>query len=63
MEMLENICSLPTYQHIGIIILVQLCLGFVNLYLSKTEKVESNSIAELVFNTFVGIIRRLTKGK
>lgn len=61
MDFIDNVCSLPAYQHIGIIILVQFMLGFVNLYLSKSEKTKSSSVAEFVFNTFVSMVKRLFK--
>lgn len=56
--MLDNICGLPTWQHIGIIILVQFCLGLVNLYMSKSDKTKANSIAEFVFNLIASILKR-----
>lgn len=55
---LETICTLPNWQHFLVILLVQFGLGLVNLYMSKTEKVKSNSIAELVFNFIVSMVRR-----
>lgn len=54
----EAVCSLPNWQHFLVILLVQFSLGLVNLYMSKTDKVKSNSIAEMVFNFIVSIVRR-----
>jgi hypothetical protein len=57
--MIENICQLPTYQHVLIIILVQIILGVINIFMSKSENIKSNSVSELIFNIVVSIVKRL----
>lgn len=61
--MIENICSLPTYQHLLIIFLVQFVLGCIDVYLSKNDEVKSNSIADFIFNIFATVAKRIFKMK
>jgi uncharacterized membrane-anchored protein YhcB (DUF1043 family) len=61
---MDNICNLPGWQHITIILIVQLIIGFINLRMSKAETIKSNSVEELILRTIGSMVKRLfTKGQ
>lgn len=56
--LMDSVCELPGWQNFLVVLLVHFALGLVNLFMSKTEKVKANSIAELIFNVLVSIVKR-----
>lgn len=56
-----GICELPQYQHFIIILIVQIFIGFINIKMSKSEKIESNSVEELFIKTIVSMTKRIFK--
>jgi hypothetical protein len=53
--MVNNLCSLPHWEYVSIIIVSQLAYMGLECWLGKTKKIEANSILELIFNLIKGI--------
>ena len=60
--MLDNICNLPTWQHVGLILIGQTLAPIIIFYLdskiAKSEKIESNSLREYILKYFASLVGR-----
>lgn len=56
---MEQICALPQWQHFTIILAVQIVIGLVNIKMSKTESLKSNSVEELILRGLASMVKRL----
>lgn len=55
--MMSELCQLPQWQNAIIITVAQLSYMLIEAWLGKTEKVQSASVLELVFNILKRILR------
>ena len=59
--MIDEICRLPYYEHLAVIIITQLVLSLVEYWLGKTDKTKGGSIIEVIKNFIVAIVRQYIK--
>lgn len=52
---MNELCSLPHWEYVSILIFCQLVYMAIECWIGKTKKIEANSILELIFNVIKGI--------
>ena len=56
--MTDYICSLPPHYHLAAIVIVQVIMMLIEAWLGKTDKVQSASVLELIWNLVKAIFRK-----
>ena len=59
--MIAEVCNLPYYEHILVIVITQLVFMVAEYWLGKTNKTKAGSTLELIKNILVAIVRQYFK--